>query len=308
MAAGVPLWTERGREGGVRLMEGWRSRVGALSATEVGALALSGAPQALSDLELATVAVTARAKLDAGLPPELRARAARVRERFLLDAPSWFARSEETPCLRVIADAVWAGRRLDLRYGPRGARRRVDPLGLVLKAGTWYLLARHIGELRVYRVSRVRAARPRDERCARDEGFDLASAWAEQAAVFERSMLRYPCRLRLSPHALRLLPYAVPHDAVRAWIEAASSPDGDGWRTVHAQLESEEVALDQLAALADGVEVIEPLSLRRALRERAARTAALNAFTPPAPASPPRARDARRRSTGAHPAPRRGSA
>ncbi len=134
--AGVPVWAEPGPHGGIRLVEGWRTRLDGLSADEAAALFLSGAPQAAADLGLAAVAVNARAKVDATLPAELRGRAGRIRERFLLDAPGWFARPEPLGALPAVADAVWEARRLDLRYGPRATRRRVDPLGLVLKAGT----------------------------------------------------------------------------------------------------------------------------------------------------------------------------
>lgn len=285
MAAGVPLWTETGPQGGVRLVEDWRTRLDGLTADEAAALSLSGARQAIADLGLASVAVSARAKVDATLPAELRGRASRIRERFLLDAPGWFARSEPLDALPAIAEAVWSSRRLDLRYGPRATRRRVDPLGLVLKAGTWYLVARHRGELRTYRVGRVQRAAVREEAFVRPEGFDLASWWAESSAAFDRSLLRYACRLRLSPRAARLLPDVVPHDAVREMLARASAPDDAGWREVELRLESEDVAVDQLAALGDGAEVLEPIALRARLHAVGARMAELNA---------PRAHRARR--------------
>lgn len=278
--AGVPVWTEPGPRGGVRLREGWRMRLDGLTAEEASALFLSGAPQALGDLGLATVFVNARAKVDATLPPELRGRAGRIRERFHLDAPGWFARSEPTDALPVVAEAVWSGRRLDLVYGDRktsrASRRRVDPLGLVLKAGTWYLVARHRGAIKTFRVGRVRSARLRDEAAARPAGFDLAAWWAQASAAFDRSLLVYRCRVRLSSRALGLLPHVVPHDAIRRMLDEASPPDEEGWRTAELWLEGEEVALEQLVALGDGVEVIEPPSLRRRLHDVAARMAARN--------------------------------
>jgi len=265
MAAGVPLWTESGPGGGIRLAPGWRTRLDGLTAEEASALFLSGAPQAVADLGLATVAVTARAKVDATLPAELRGRASRIRERFLLDAPGWFSRREPLDALPIVAEAVWGGRRLDLRQGERKARRRVDPLGLVLKAGTWYLVARHRRDLRTYRISRIHRAEIRDEAFVRPDDFDLAAWWAESSATFDRSLLTYRCRVRLSPWAQKRLPHLVPHDAVRRMLEEAGPPDAEGFRTADLLLESEDVATDQLTGLGDGVEVLAPESLRRRL-------------------------------------------
>lgn len=267
VAAGVPVWTEPGPHGGVRLVEGWRTRLDGLTAEEASALFLSGAPQAIADLGLGAVALSARIKLDATLPAELRGRAGRIRERFLLDAPAWFARPEPLMALPVVAAAVWEARAIDLRYGGRPTTRRVEPLGLVLKAGTWYLVARQRGELRTYRVGRIDHAELRDEGFTRPDGFDLAAWWTASSAAFDRSLLVYPCRVRLSPWAQQRLPDLVPHDAIRRMLADAGPPDADGWRAVDLLLEGEEVAADQLSGLGVGVEVLEPAALRRRLYE-----------------------------------------
>lgn len=280
VATGVPLWTEPGRHGGIRLVEGWRTRLDGLTADEASALFLAGAPQAVTDLGLGAVALSARLKLDATLPAQLRGRAGRIRERFHLDAPGWFTRPEPLTALPEIARAVWEARSLELRHHGRPTLRRVDPLGLVLKAGTWYLVARQRAELRTYRVGRIDHAELRPETFTRPEGFDLSAWWSASSAAFDRSLLVYPCRVRLSPHAQQRLPHLVPHDAVRRMLADADPPDAAGWRAVDLQLESEEVAADQLCGLGDGLEVLEPAALRRRLHAIAARMAANNREDP----------------------------
>lgn len=267
-AAGVPLWTETGPGGGIHLLDGWQSRVGALTADEAGALMLAGAPDVLDELGLGALLAAAQSKLLSGLPAELRGRAARVSERFHLDAPGWFHREEPVPFLTTFATAVWEARRVDVRYrrGDGQVRRRLDPLGLVLKAGTWYVVARHRAGIRTYRVSRVAGATLRDETFERPAGFDLEGWWAASNAEFDRSLLRAEVRLRVSPHALRLLPTHLGAVAGAAALDAAEPPDHDGWRTVRVPVESEQVALSQIVALGDGVEVLSPRSLRAALR------------------------------------------
>lgn len=278
-AAGVPVWTEPGPGGGIHLLDGWSGRLDGLTVDETDALALAGTPAVAADLGLGTVMAAAHSKLLDALPPDLRSRATRVRERFLLDAPGWFHLDEPTQALAAVADAVWSNRRLDLRYRrtDRVVGRRVDPLGLVLKAGVWYLVAAHRGRPRTYRVGRIESATPVDQPADRPAGFDLAEWWRTSGEEFDRSLLRTSVVLRLDPVAARRLDRAVGVTAARLAVELFPGADQDGWRTVEVPVESEEVALSQLMGLGAGVEVVTPLSLRHRLAGVGAAVAARNA-------------------------------
>ena len=276
--AGVPLWTEPGPAGGIRLVEGWRYPLDGLSADETAALVLGAGPAGTAELGLGAVLTAAQSKVLSALPPELRARATRMSERFHVDAPGWFAREEPSPHLATVADAVWSSTRIDIGYrtGGRHVSRRLDPLGLVLKAGVWYLVAAHRGQPRTYRVSRITDAAARDEGALRPPGWDLASWWDESSAAFDRAILRLRCRLRLDPVALRRLPAAVPGPSTVASVAAAGEPDAEGRRDVELGVESVEVAVSQLASLGGAVEVLEPAELRAALAAHGSRLAAGN--------------------------------
>src|SRR5688500_11329902 len=149
-AAGVPIYAERGPHGGIQLIDGYRTRLTGLTGEEAEAVFLSGLPGPAAELGLGTVVAAARLKILAALPSELRVRASRLVERFHLDAAGWFHANEEVPHLAVLADAVWESRRLKLIYGrgDREVERSLDPLGLVLKAGVWYLVAASDGGVR----------------------------------------------------------------------------------------------------------------------------------------------------------------
>jgi predicted DNA-binding transcriptional regulator YafY len=277
-AAGVPLWTEQGRAGGIRLMDGWRTRLDGLTGKEAAAIFAVGVPEVLAELGLGSALTGARAKVAATLPAGLREYAARISDRFHLDAPAWFHRPEEAAQLATVASAVADTRRLEVRYGraDRTVDRVLEPLGLVVKAGVWYLVARPVpGEdPRTYRVARIAAAEVTDpfERPA----FDLASWWSQTSARFERSLLRDRVRLRLSPRARRMLPAVTDPEAAADALAAAGPPDAEDWREVSLDVESERVALTQLTALGIGVEVLSPESLRTALAEVGETIAARN--------------------------------
>lgn len=277
-AAGVPLWTETGPGGGVRCLPGWSGGLEALTGDEVAVLSLAGAPDVLAGLGLGALAASAQLKVRSSLPPELRGRAVRLQERFHLDAPGWFHRPDEPPALGTVADAVWSDRRVDVTYRRRDrtVRRRLDPVGLVLKAGTSYLVAAHRGRPRTYRISRIEECHPRDEPVRRPEGFVLADWWRSASESFDESLLRARCRLELSPAAQRDLPRHVDPGAAGAALDAARPGRREGWVVVDLAVESQEVAAHQLLALGPGVEVLGPAPLRRRLARLATDVVALN--------------------------------
>jgi predicted DNA-binding transcriptional regulator YafY len=274
-AAGVPLYTESGPGGGIRLLDGWQSKLSGMTSLETSALMLLGIPGLADDLGLGAEAAAAEAKLLGAMPLPLRAGAQMWRSRLHVDAPGWFDSPVRTPQLTTVARAVLDGSRIRIAYRKPAAvaTRTLDPLGLVAKAGHWYLVAAHRGRILSYRVSRIESATPIAGAVERPADFDLAAWWSSSAAAFDRSLLRYRCRVRLSPAALRSLPSVVGSEAAR--IEP-DPPDSRGWVEVDLALESEPVALHQLTALGAGVEVLAPDALRAGLCDIATAMAANN--------------------------------
>ncbi|WP_454198958.1 helix-turn-helix transcriptional regulator [Nocardia sp. Marseille-Q1738] len=271
-AAGVPVYSEPGRAGGVRLVDGYRTRLTGLTTEEADAVLLTGLPGAAADLGLGTVLATAQLKVLAALPPELRGRATRIAERVYVDVPGWFHRPDETPTLATVADALWHDRTLRVRYGRKDnvVERRLDPLGLVLKAGIWYLVARDGSALRSYRVSRILAAEPTAETFTRPAEFDLRAHWADAADDFARSILRVRARCRIAASHLRMLRLMNDPAAVAEALASAGPPDPEGWVEVVVPSESYEVLATGLLPLGEFVEVLEPPQLRAQLAATAA--------------------------------------
>ncbi|MFB4296642.1 helix-turn-helix transcriptional regulator [Actinomadura sp. NTSP31] len=277
-AAGVPVYADQGRNGGYRLVGGYRTRLTGLSREEAEALFLSGLPGPAGEMGLADAVAAAELKVLAALPATLRDAPVRAGQRFHLDAPGWFGDAGTPPLLRDLARAVWRDETVVLRYRKdREVTRTVDPYGLVLKNGTWYLVGRVGGQPRTYRVDRVKAVEPAGAVFERDETFDLARQWDEQAAAFVRSMLREEITVRLTPDGLRLLRFAVEPVAAEQAAETAGEPDERGRRVATLRVESLEVAASQLMQLGAEVEVLGPPSLRARIADGAARLAALYA-------------------------------
>jgi predicted DNA-binding transcriptional regulator YafY len=187
-AAGVPVFAERGPLGGIRLVDGYRTRLTGMTPDEAEALFLAGLPGPAAQLGLGTVVAAAQLKVMAALPPELRSRASRLVQRFHLDAAGWFQANEEVPHLATLSTAVWEGRKVAVEYhrGDDVVSRTLEPVGLVLKGGVWYVVAVVEGQLRTYRASRVVEATLLDEPVDRPDDFDLAAFWVESSAAYER--------------------------------------------------------------------------------------------------------------------------
>jgi predicted DNA-binding transcriptional regulator YafY len=261
--SGVPIYAERGPLGGIRLVDGYRTRLTGLTADEAEALFLSGLPGPAAELGLGTVVAAARLKVLASLPGELRGRATRLVERFHLDAAGWFQAGEPVPALAPLADAVWEGKVVDVEYdrGQTTVARRLEPLGLVLKAGVWYLVAVANGQTRTYRVSRVLSVTATEDRFARPEGFDLAAFWAESSAAYERDAPRVDVTLRVREDRLWRLRDVVGSQVVDA-ATRIEEPDPEGWIRLRVRLDWPDEVPAQLLSVGSNVEVLDPPEIR----------------------------------------------
>ncbi|MET4685258.1 helix-turn-helix transcriptional regulator [Brevundimonas faecalis] len=267
-AAGVPIYADRGRAGGVALLDGFRTELTGLTIGETEALLLAGVPAAAADLGFAGEASAARIKLLAALPRDTATAARRVADRFHLDPLDWYRRPVTPDHLQTVSKCVWQDRRLEIHYQSwrRRGWTRIDPLGLVLKAGRWYLMARAGLKIRAYRLENLIEARPLDETFERPEPFDLASAWRISVQTFEAERLRLPAVLRAAPSAFDRLSHI---DQAMAEALLTAPVEADGRRRAQVMIESIERAADLLIGFADEIEVVAPEDLREALRRRA---------------------------------------
>ncbi|MFG2979725.1 helix-turn-helix transcriptional regulator [Streptomyces sp. NPDC048258] len=265
-AAGVPLYGDAGHSGGYQLLAGYRTRLTGLSTGEAEALFLTGMPGPAAELGLGRALSAAQLKLRAALPAELRAQADRMRLRFHLDAPGWYAEHEETPYLAQVADAVWRGRVIEVRYRrwkePQEVDRVLAPYGLVLKAGRWYLVAGP-GTPRTYRVDQILSVRETPDAADLPEDFDLASHWGRAQADFHARLHPEEALVRVSARGAARLTGA----QARA-LAATGEPDPDlpGWTRAVLPIESADHAEAQFLALAAEAEVLSPPALRARIR------------------------------------------
>jgi len=278
----VPVYADRGPNGGFQLLDGYRTKLTGLSPAEAETLFLAGLPGPAAELGIADVLTTAQLKLTAALPERARATANRVAARFHLDPVGWFRSAGEAQLLPAIAHAVWDERCLDVRYQGRTgtAIHKLQPLGLVLKAGIWYLVAGGSDRPRTYRVSNILEITVRDERFERPKDFDLVRFWTLSSRAYEVGLYRCEAVLRVSPSGMSKLDL-LGSVVARSAAETAVPPDPDGWVRVVIPIESIEQAAAALIGLGTDVFVLDPPELRRRIAANAGALSALYARRKP---------------------------
>jgi predicted DNA-binding transcriptional regulator YafY len=275
-SAGIPVFALRGRSGGFRLRDGYRTTLTGLTLPEAEALFLSGLPGPAEQLGLTGILSSARIKLMAALPVGFQQGAERIASRFHLDAAGWFRGNDRLSSLRVVAEAAWSDHMLTLRYGSSGEadspRRTLLPLGLVLKGGVWYLVAQSGKSVRTYRVAKIYDAEISTEKFERPKDFDLAAHWEAAAHDYEAQLYRERAYVRISPRGMELLGVLGPHVTEMA-TRTCGKADRAGWMRCTIPIESLESGVGELMRLADHVKVLGPPELRALMAQTTIRVA-----------------------------------
>jgi predicted DNA-binding transcriptional regulator YafY len=262
-AAGIPVHAERGARGGIVLADGYRRALTQFRDEEIRALFASAA-DTLADVGLGVDLRRALDKLKGALNESQRRAAANVRGRIHIDPRRWKQAAQPRAMLSALRTACAEDRRTVLNYKDRNGKvteRVIEPLGLVAKAGVWYIVARYGPEMRVFRADRMLGLDVTTERFERPADFDLDRYWNEWSAEFERNLPGYPVILRVADDAIE--------DVTSYWESDAVDEGKRGWTPFRLLFPSLEVAVAHVLAWGERVEALEPAELRSTILARA---------------------------------------
>jgi predicted DNA-binding transcriptional regulator YafY len=275
-AAGVPVYSERGRHGGFALMPGFRTELTGLNHDEALALLIAGSRRGGQALGLGSALASAMLKVVDALPESYRDTATGVAERLLVDPETDLLSrrldAEEVPdgIAAEVLRAVFAGHKLRIHYAAKDRTpqwRTVDPIGLVTVRDRGYLLATRSGADRTYRLSRILAAEELAEPAQRPDRVDLDRAWQERGTRFRTGGDQVTALVRVDP--------ARREDLVSTALAVrAEEPDADGWLHLEVTFQDPRHAEWALWQLTTNAEALVPQWLRTSLRDRAAAIAA----------------------------------
>jgi predicted DNA-binding transcriptional regulator YafY len=255
--AGVPVVAERGTGGGWSLIEEYQTKLTGMTPAEIQSLFLAGPSDLMTDLGLKQAQDGARVKLQASLPAAVRQHAQFVQQRVLIDSRGWRDVSESASSLPVLLDALWRERQVRFLYEnvlSEATERTVEPLGLVARGSTWYLIADRDAELRTYRVSRIKEPAVLDVAACRPPDFDLAEYWKRSAAEFRQKLPQYHATFLAKPAVMRWVRY-------RGWRLESEEQVGVFVR-IQLRFDAEEEALQFALSLGPDVEALDPAPLR----------------------------------------------
>lgn len=274
-AAGVPVYGDRGPGGGFQLLDGYRTKLTGLDASEAEAMLLIGLPGEAQAMGLGDAAARARNKLLAALPKAGSEEANRIAGRFHLDSRDWYRSARPTPFLSRVARAVLDRHVMAMTYDSWKARAewRVEPLGLVLKAGHWYLVARGHGKIRIFNIADIQSLEIFEQKFELPVDFDLAAWWQAEQARFEAELFSETAILRLSPLGLKRLAALSPRGAAAA---RSAQVVEDGWAFAEMAIENSDHGAREMLMIGPELEILSPANFRQRVHALAAGIARLN--------------------------------
>jgi predicted DNA-binding transcriptional regulator YafY len=255
--AGLPVYSQPGRNGGWRLLGGGRTDLSGLTAAEARALFLVAGPSPAATPEVRA----ALRKLVRALPESFRTAAEAASTSIIVDpsgwgqSHSWTAPARVPPHLDEVQRVVVEGEQVVLGYVSRdktATTRTVHPLGLAAKGTVWYLVAGTDAGLRTFRVDRITSMTPTGVPVARPDGFELAEAW--KLITDEVEQRRTPVHARALAHPDAL--------GVCRWVLGnrlrIGPPVADGRVEVELRGHSALALATEIAGIGAGLEVVEP--------------------------------------------------
>ncbi|MFC4547500.1 helix-turn-helix transcriptional regulator [Paenactinomyces guangxiensis] len=260
-SAGFPVYAERGKHGGWKLLDDFQTRIIHLNQSEIPVLFLPLPEKLLKEMGMDKDAKTAQMKLLSFLPEKVREDAENISQRIYLDTASWHPSIENKPFLPVLQTALWQNQKVLLTYMRSDGETRerlVHPLGLVAKGNTWYLVASVNDEIRTYRVSRIKDAQLSGETFVRPPQFDLVRYWEESSQQFIKRLPQYHVVVRADPAIVDKLPYPGRFPKIKMLDEH----DRQGWKKISLQFQIEQEACAYIMGFGKQMEILQPEELR----------------------------------------------
>lgn len=252
--AGVPVFSKQGRGGGWELVGGARTDLTGFRSAEARALLTMAAASGRATPDF----VSAMRKLAQALPESMRPETERVMESVLADDTSWGNRQDSIlveprrdEWLEPLQNAVLDNTRMQLTYDtPRKgtSQRWIEPLGMIVKQGYWYVLATTEAGRRSFRVDRIRALESTMERFDPPASFDLRAEWEDITTSYAEASLQVTVEARVDSSLIAPLRALGVEGVVHA-------DDGDGRSSATLGAWNARVLAVQIAGLMSGIEL-----------------------------------------------------
>ncbi|WP_017473101.1 helix-turn-helix transcriptional regulator [Amphibacillus jilinensis] len=267
-AASIPVVADRGKTGGWRLLEQYRTNLTGLKDNEIRSLFISPSVDLLNDLGLTKDWDEARQKLLASIPSIFQKNAGDVWERIHIDTSTWRQSTNKIESFKTLQQAIWDEKKLQMKYEKANGEiieREVEPIGLVAKGSTWYLIASANGDFRSYKASRVQSATIASETFSRPADFDLAHYWRESTQRFIKSLPKYEVDVEISPSTIQRIKFT----GRFVQVLKIDSPLENDWIPAKLSFDTEQEAKEYILGFGNQIRIIQPKALKQSIYDMA---------------------------------------
>ncbi|WP_379152018.1 helix-turn-helix transcriptional regulator [Paenibacillus sp. sgz5001063] len=191
--SGIPIITTPGPGGGISLMEGYTVNLQKLHGEEVINLYLTGRGIPFDALTVSGLKLkNALLKLENTLPDAYQEDISKAKNRFYYDNTPWWQERAEIPCLEQLRSAVWKCSSIQIQYRKVNGHltcRNVQPYGLIVKQGEWYLAAycESAGAIRTFKCERITTVEDIGGKYTIPADFILEDYWLSKKEAFKQN-------------------------------------------------------------------------------------------------------------------------
>lgn len=266
--SGIPIYAERGYDGGWMLSEGYRTNLTGLKVDELRALFLIYATSVVNDLGLGSEFDSAFIKLLASTPPAYQNQVRSLRERVHIDSTGWPQGIHSTADLPLLLKAVEDNGILIIDYHKKdkSEERTVFPLGLVAKGNIWYLVTQMGSHYRTFRVSNIKGVRFSGKKFRRPQSFHLQNYWVNWWENFKNSIPQYIVEIEVNNQQISKIKN-IPFLRLLQTI-----PGSNEISRMQIDFETEEKAIRNVLSMGADAKVISPEKLRKKIEVETQKT------------------------------------
>ncbi|MFI8945093.1 helix-turn-helix transcriptional regulator [Streptomyces sp. NPDC053750] len=279
--AGIPVFTERGKYGGISLLPGDQADLSKLTTGEADLLRAVGLdPERARRVGGEAAARSALRKLTPrrSPPPAREDLPLSLADVIAIDNRPWFGEAAPLPDVAALVRDLRTGRRLRIGYRRSGAAAAedfvVDPYGLVERAGRWYLVGDRDGRPRMFALTRLRDWTVLDAGRRLRPGADLVGTARDLGDELE-SRQHVVVTARVDAGSIDLA-----RRILGTRMRTVSDRRDDDGRVEITVAYGHLDGVRQLLQFSDHIEVVDPEPARRLIQRLAARIAHTHHSTP----------------------------
>lgn len=202
-ALGIPIFTDRGSNGGIKLLGDYKTTLTGINKTELYSLFLPTGNKVLEDLGIEKIKDSTLLKLLGDSSTDQINEIKHIQNYIYIDMYSWSENQIKVDknILSIIQAGIWNHNILKIIYKKTNETKEVvlNPLGLVCKRGTWYLIGENNEIIKTYKLNNIELASLKDKTFERPNSFNLESYWKSSTLKFKSSIPKHTFTVKVKP-------------------------------------------------------------------------------------------------------------